>query len=70
LGPTSATTQHPPSPRRLPVLKKLQALAAPGTIGDKPFVFDYPGSDEATWRIHKTFELPKTLADACTADAS
>ncbi|MHA6668926.1 hypothetical protein ACX3O0_08645 [Homoserinimonas sp. A447] len=52
-------------------LKKLQALAAPGTIGDKPFVFAYPGSDEATWRIHKTLELPKTLADACSAaDAS
>jgi hypothetical protein len=52
-------------------LKKLQTLAAPGTMGDKPFVFDYPGSDEATWRIHKTLDLPKTLADACSAaDAS
>lgn len=51
-------------------LKKLQALAAPGTIGDKPFIFDYPGSDEAIWRIHETFELPRTLADACSTEAS
>lgn len=51
-------------------LKKLQALAAPGTIGDKPFIFDYPGSDEATWRIHKTFELPKTLTEACATQES
>ena len=51
-------------------LKKLQALAAPGTLGDKPFIFDYPGSDEASWRIHEAFELPKSLADACSTDAS
>jgi hypothetical protein len=51
-------------------LEKLQALAAPGTIGDKPFIFDYPGSDEATWRIHKTFDLPKTLTEACSTQGS
>ncbi|MEX1079247.1 MAG: hypothetical protein WED09_09095 [Homoserinimonas sp.] len=51
-------------------LKKLQALAAPGTLGDKPFVFDYPGSDEATWRIHTAFDLPKVVADACSSFGS
>lgn len=50
-------------------LTKLQALAAPGTIGDKPFIFDYPGSDAATKRIHETFQLPRVLAEACAATA-
>jgi len=51
-------------------LEKLQSIAAPGTMGDKPFIFDYPGSAEATWRIHETLELPKTLAEACNSEAS
>ena len=51
-------------------LEKLQSIAAPGTMGDKPFIFDYPGSAEATWRIHETLELPKTLAEACSSEAS
>lgn len=51
-------------------LGKLQALSAPGTIGDKPFIFDYPGSDAATWRIHKTLDLPKTLTEACSTQDS
>lgn len=51
-------------------LEKMQTIAAPGTMGDKPFLFDYPGSDEATWRIHETLELPKTLAEACSTQES
>jgi hypothetical protein len=51
-------------------LEKMQTIAAPGTMGDKPFLFDYPGSDEATWRIHQTLELPKTLAEACSTQES
>lgn len=51
-------------------LEKLQTIAAPGTMGDKPFLFDYPGSDEATWRIHESLGLPKTLAAACSAQES
>jgi len=51
-------------------LEKLQTIAAPGTMGDKPFIFSYPGSDEATWRIHKTLDLPKTLAEACSTQES
>jgi hypothetical protein len=51
-------------------LEKLQSIAAPGTMGDKPFLFDYPGSDEATWRIHETLDLPKTLAEACGTQKS
>lgn len=51
-------------------LEKMQTIAAPGTMGDKPFLFDYPGSDAATWRIHETLELPKTLAEACSTRES
>ena len=51
-------------------LEKMQTIAAPGTMGDKPFIFSYPGSDEATWRIHQTLELPKTLAEACSTQES
>ena len=51
-------------------LEKLQTIAAPGTMGDKPFIFSYPGSDEATWRIHQALELPKTLAEACSTAES
>lgn len=67
IDPADIATLHDAYARDL---KKLQALAAPGTIGDKPFIFDYPGSDEATWRIHEAFELPRALADACSTDAS
>src|SRR5690554_6814900 len=51
-------------------LEKLQTIAAPGTMGDKPFIFSYPGSDEATWRIHKALDLPKTLGKACSTQES